>query len=174
MEEKKLVNVTVCLDSGKLATDACKADIRTASGLSRVDTAAVYPEDVPKEYCTSHVLVNYCPEGQAVANDYCAMFAEAQGFALTQKALVKLTQDIVDEIVAAGKFKLESVYVNDSYIYLINPDGSDGNFKGLNGKLNSGVNLPYVTCTKHTKQAWDNYQATHPFWPIFPGGSFVG
>jgi len=174
VDEKKLVDVTVCLDSGKLATDACKADIRTEGGLSRVDTASVYPEDVPDGYCTDHVFVNYCPEGNAVANEYCAMFAEAQGFTLSQKALVKLTQETIDEIVAAKKFKLESAYLGDEYVYLINPDGSDGAFKGMNGKLNANVKSPYITCTKHTKEAWDKYQATHPFWPIFPGGSFVG
>ena len=63
-------SVTVCLDSGKLATAACSADAR---GISRVATVNCYPEDAPTEYCDKHVQVDYCVTGGGVATDYCYM-----------------------------------------------------------------------------------------------------
>ena len=57
--------VSFCLDCGRLATDLCSTDIRG----SRVSTAYVAPEDVPKRNCDCHVSVQMC--GSAVANEFC-------------------------------------------------------------------------------------------------------
>lgn len=168
VNENKLKEVTVCLDSGKIATEACHADPRTTEGFTRVDKACVFPEDVPTEVCDKHVFVAYCDECNAVANEYCKLFAEAEGRELSQKALVKLTQEQIDEIIAASKYKLDPVFNSNDYIYLINPDGSDGNFKGLNGKLNQGVDAPYIICTTHTKEAWEKYQESQIVVPEEP------
>ena len=180
VDDGDLVTVTMCLDSGKLATDACKADARTLSGLSRTDTAKVYREDVPKETCDKHVYVNYCTDGKAVANEYCALFAEAEGFELEQKTLLKMTQAQMDAIKAASKHGLKDIYLKNDYIYLINEDGTDGVFKGFSGKLNEGVEAPYLVCTKHTKEAWEEYQNSQAIVPEEPlpgepeDGEFVG
>lgn len=61
-----LTSVTVCMDSGLLATDACRADAR-----GRVQTVEVLPGTEPTESCTRHVFVNYCTEGQCVAGENC-------------------------------------------------------------------------------------------------------
>ena len=61
-----LTSVTVCMDSGLLATDACRADAR-----GRVQTVQVVPGTEPTESCARHVFVNYCTEGQCVAGEYC-------------------------------------------------------------------------------------------------------
>ena len=70
----KLREVTVCLDSGMLATDACTADVRS---VSRVETVSVYSEDMPTKTCDQHVLVDYCTTGKGVANEYCKQLAAA-------------------------------------------------------------------------------------------------
>ena len=61
-----LTSVTVCMDSGLLATDACRADAR-----GRVQTVEVVPGTEPTESCARHVFVSYCTEGQCVAGENC-------------------------------------------------------------------------------------------------------
>ena len=61
-----LTSVTVCMDSGLLATDACRADPR-----GRVHTVEVVPGTEPTESCARHVFVSYCTEGQCVAGEHC-------------------------------------------------------------------------------------------------------
>ena len=62
-----LTKVTVCLDSGKLASEACAMDSRG----SRVTTVEVASGTAPTETCTMHVVRNYCTEGQCLAGDTC-------------------------------------------------------------------------------------------------------
>ena len=76
--------MTICTESGKLATDACRADPRG----SCAQTVYVYPEDRPTQYCDLHVMARYCEGGQAAANDYCA---QVRGNTVTEKGLVKMS-----------------------------------------------------------------------------------
>ena len=53
----------------------------------------------------------------------------------------------------------------DKYIYLINGNGSDAVFKGINGNLKQWKDAPYVICPAHTPTSWAEYeeaQATEP------------
>ena len=95
-DSKKMVKTTVCLDCGKLATEACQMDAR---GLNRTQTVRVYKEDIPKEACDCHVLVDYCANG--VANSYCRHLAEKGKVSLKPKALVKMTKADLKELRAA-------------------------------------------------------------------------
>ncbi len=52
----ELVEFEYCMDTGKLPTDACRADQRG----SRVAKGYLYAEDVPTEYCDAHVQVEVC------------------------------------------------------------------------------------------------------------------
>ena len=61
------VNVSVCADSGLLATEACGADLRG----SRVHTVTVLQGTAPKEHCSMHVMKDYCPEGDCLAGEFC-------------------------------------------------------------------------------------------------------
>ena len=70
----------------------------------------------------------------------------------------------------------------NEWVYLINWDGTDAVFRGINGMLDQGVDAPYVVCTEHTKEAWEAYLESQipeppveeptdpdsPFVPIFP------
>ena len=147
----KMTSVTVCLDSGKLATDECKNDIRG----SRTQTVAVYPEDRPSGYCKHHVSVDFCVTGDGVANEYCFKFATVDSsVVIEKKSLVKLTQSKFEEIQQAMKHGLTDIFLQNNYIYLTTDEGEDAVYKGLDGKVNAGIKAPYKVCTKHTANIW--------------------
>lgn len=153
--------VTVCLDSGKIATEACKADIRQGGEFTRVDTANCYPEDRPVEVCDKHVLVEYC-SGGGVATDYCKLFAEVDSnVKITEKGLVKMTRSEMEELLKAEPYRLNEQFLRDDYVYLVKENGTPDVFKGFHGKANNGVEAPYLVCPVHTKEAWETYQAEH-------------
>ena len=62
-----LSKVTVCMDSGLLATDACKCDLRG----SRVHTVEVATGTGPTESCNLHKMIQYCTEGKCIAGPNC-------------------------------------------------------------------------------------------------------
>jgi len=187
-EDKALYNsylmksVTVCLDSGKIATSACGEDVRE---ISRTEDARVYSEDYPSEYCDKHVVMEICSHG-GVANEYCKLFAARENqteedlVTVEKKALVKMTQTEIDEINKASGYGLVDYMLGDEWVYLINWDGSDGVFKGIDGKLEQETDAPYVVCKEHTQEAWEAYlqsqipeppieeptEPEQPFWPF--------
>ena len=153
----KLKSVTVCLDSGKLATDACKADIRSED-LSRVANSVVYAEDYPEDYCDQHVMVEYC-SGGGVANEYCKLFAEVDSSVkITETALLKLTETQVSDLKRASKYGLQKAYLSDEYVYYTDDDGEDAQWLGFYNKIKQDVEAPYIVCPEHDQKAWDKYQ----------------
>ncbi len=66
-EKTELVEVTYCLDSGLIPNAYCSQDERG----SRVATARVAKEDVPKETCGCHVMVEVCGETGLPSNAFC-------------------------------------------------------------------------------------------------------
>lgn len=175
----KMKSVTVCLDSGKLATDACKSDVRVTEKFVRTADSAVYAEDLPTERCDKHVVVEQCSCGGA-ANEWCKKFAEVFALAedpefvgtvtlpagdkvtVEEKSLVKLTRQEMDEIYKALKCGLVTEYSGNEWIYQVNKDGSDAVFKGLDGKLVQSQDAPYLICEEHTEEAWNAYLASIP------------
>lgn len=148
----KMSSVTVCLDSGKLATDACKSDVRG----NRTQTVAVYGEDRPSKRCDLHVTVDYCATGDAVANEYCKKIASVnKSVSIVQKSLRKLTRQDITEILKAKGHGLNDIFLQDNYVYLVTDDGQDANFKGFKNNINSGISAPYKVCTKHTQAGWN-------------------
>ena len=159
----------ICLDSGKRATDACRSDIRTKLGLvNRTQTVMAYSDDLPSETCDKHIMVDYCVTGNGVATEYCPKF---EGVQIEKRALVKLTQDEIDELLQAESIGLSEEYLLDDYVYFINDDGTPGNFKGFHGDINKGINAPYKVCTVHTKEAWEQAHKQDPTEPSEPGDS---
>ncbi len=157
-DSSKMTTVSVCLDSGKHATDACKADVRGG----RIEDVRVYPEDSPSGRCNKHVLVDYCTVGEGVATDYCKEFAKVDAnIKIEKKGLLKLTKAEMQEILNAKNYGLVKEYTLENYVYLVGSDGKDGDYKGFSGKINANVTAPYKTCKRHTKEAWEEYQAQH-------------
>ena len=153
-----MVSVSVCLDSGMLATDACKADVR---GGSRASTALVYREDIPSKSCTKHVKVEYC-SGGGVATEFCKKFAEVEKtIKIEEKSLVKLTQAEMKKITDAKGSNLNEFYYQDNYVYFVKDDGKDGIYKGFSGKVNAKVDAPYQVCPEHTEESWKKYEEEH-------------
>ncbi len=148
LHSNRLQSVEVCISSGKLATDACRADVRNANPISgdfiSTSTSAVYPEDMPNEYCDKHVALDYC-SGGGVATDACRQ----AGGGITKRGLVKMTQSEIDEIVRASSYNLIKDYTRDDYVYYVNADGTDGWFRGVRNNLSQNVRAPYKICPKH-------------------------
>lgn len=156
--KENMVEVTVCLDSGKLVNDACLQDIR---GLDRTSTVLVYKEDIPQEYCDAHIQLDYCAVGGAIANEYCQKFAQIGTILLEKRALVKMTQSQIDELEMAEDFGLSKKYLSDKYIYQVNSKGDPVAFHGIHGDISSSD--PCLTCTTHTQASWEAYKAENPW-----------
>ncbi len=62
-----VIKATFCKDSGKLMTDACRADPRG----NRAESGYFADGTQPSSYCTTHVLVNYDAVTGAVASAGC-------------------------------------------------------------------------------------------------------
>ena len=136
-------SVSVCLDSGNLATDACRHDAR---GINRVVEVMVYPEDMPEGVCTKHVDVHYCVDGGGVATEYCSLFGDAN---IQTMSLVKLTPAEVREIRDAARTGLVDVYTDNGYVYYISEGGEELPWTGFYGNLtNEGA---YHNCPLHTQ-----------------------
>ena len=145
----RMQSVNICLSSGKLATEACTHDVRQISPLvadefMSTTLTAVYPEDMPKEVCDKHVMVEYC-SGGGVATQAC----KDSGATIAKRGLVKLTQSEIDDIVRASGHGLWRDYRRNDYVYYINSDGSDGWFRGIRNDLSQGERAPYQLCPKH-------------------------
>lgn len=143
-------SVGVCLDSGKLATAACKSDVRG----DRVSYANCYPEDIPAGTCSKHVSVEYCVTGGGVATEYCSMFEDVE---IASRSLVKLTQAEVNEIRNAISAGLVDIYYDDGYVYYLGT-GDGAAWHGFRDDYPDN-DKPYLLCPMHTKEAWEEYQA---------------
>lgn len=148
-------SVGVCLDSGLIATAACRNDVR---GADRVGYANCYPEDAPTGTCNKHVSVEYCVTGGGVATEYCSKFAEYEDVDIQSKSLVKMTPAGIEEIKAAMYSGLYEMYYDDAYVYLVNEAGEPIPWHGFHDDRNQDVDLPYIPCPVHTREAWEKYQ----------------
>ncbi len=159
-----MVEVAVCLDCGKLATDACRVDARYYnSNTSRIDYVYVYEEDAPTDECDCHVMVEFCMECNAVANEYCHKLASVGKATIVERSLVKKTKAQVEDLALASKNGLWAAHKANNYIFLVDKDGEPLNeYKGIDGKQNKKVDAPYLVCNEHTKKDWDKYLKDHP------------
>ena len=162
-DKDELVPVTICLDSGGLASAACKADVR---GINRLETVLVFPEDAPADYCDAHIMLPYCTEGDAVANEYCKEFAKAGVIALDERGLVKMTRERIEAIRKASNYGLQSKYVNNKYIYQVDSQGQPEPFRGISENLTNSD--PCMTCKVHTQEKWEAYYNEHLARPDVP------
>lgn len=167
--EDLMEKVVVCLDSGKLATKACYADVRETS---RVRESWVYGEDYPTEYCDKHIQMDVCSSGH-VANEYCTLFAERENqteedtVTVTKQSLVKMTQAELDAIKKASGYGLAGFAQGTDWVYRIYDSGA-------------ATESAYKECEEHTLEAWEEYLASqvpeepvdpdNPTEPVPPGG----
>ena len=139
---ENFVSTKVGLDCGNLATEACSIDVRTAqSGVSRVEEVMVYPEDVPTQSCTCHIVLDFCVDCNRVANTGCTN--------TVKRSLLKMTQAKVNEIIKASDVGLLSAYKKENYIYLVDKQGNPIPFHGFKNDQNVGLDLPYLGCYIH-------------------------
>ena len=127
---------SMCLDSGKRASSAC----------TRTTSALAYSGDVNVGYCNQHISVDYCSAGKGAANEYCELM-EAK---ITSKSYVKLDSDDVKEIRNAMKAGLSGGYPDEENVYY-----TSGAWHGYSGNRQSGSDEHCLTCTKHSKKAYE-------------------
>ena len=162
-DREKMVEIDVCVDSGGLVTDACRKDIRgLVRDKDRTRTVLVYPEDIPEEYCNKHIMMDYCTEGESVANEYCQKFAAVGMLKMSERGLLKMTRSEIDELKDAAEFRLRNEYLWNGYIYQVDSYGNPEAFSGINYDI-AGATTPCVCCWKHTKEKWDAYVAENPW-----------
>ena len=158
-DDSDMRTVTVCKDSGLLATEACKADPRG----DRSQKVLVYRSDVIKDECDKHILMDLCVDGEGVANEFCL---QIPGLKLGKVGLLKVTEEELEEIKKAKTVK----DLTDGLIYLVNKKGEDRWFYGLDGKINKDLKVPYKVCTLHTEKDLipDEPEPTDPVDPTDP------
>lgn len=62
--------VSICLDCGQIATEACSNDIRNVlAGTSRIGTFTFVSGDAPTSYCTCHVPITICTDDPILNED---------------------------------------------------------------------------------------------------------
>lgn len=170
--------INICLDSGKIATEACENDVRVSlyavDKFTRITESAVYEEDMIEDKCDKHVLVQHC-SGGGVATEYCHLFAAVdETVTVEEKALVKISVQELEEIRKAKSLKLKEYYLGNEWIWLVDEEGKDTVFTGVDGKLKQNVNAPYLICPVHDQAAWEEYQSSlepippEPIDPIDP------
>ena len=151
--------ITVCLDCGKLATDACSIDARYYNtSTKRTAKAKVYAEDIPYESCDCHVIIDFCSSSNCAANEYCKEFAKLGQTQIVKRSLVKTTKSGLEAIrVAAGKGLNQNYYYYSNYIYLVDKDGKPIPYFGIFDNVNEGLSVPYTQCSVHTQASWEAY-----------------
>lgn len=163
--ERDMKAVRICLDCGKLATDACSLDARLFNGnaeTTRVDTALVYPEDAPLEDCDCHVIVDFCESCNAVANAYCKKLAAVGKATIVKRSLTRITEGKLEDIINASKNNLYPMHCAENYIYLVDRNGSPASYYGFDGQKNEGLELPYLVASGHTREDWEAFVRDHP------------
>lgn len=91
VDETKLTTVSVCMDSGMLATDACANDPRG----SRVRSVVVAADTAPKETCTMHQAISYCADGKCEATTSCPSAS------LTSMIALNYNREVINDIATA-------------------------------------------------------------------------
>jgi hypothetical protein len=139
---------SICLDTGKIATDACSRDVR---GGNHVSFAYCYREDIKGVgACDQHVLVNYCVTGGGVATDWCRKF---DGVTIKEVSLVKRDKAEIDELKKARTCGLEAEHTLDYYVWY-----TGGNWHGFSGNAQPDVKAPYIVCPMHNQKTWEEKQ----------------
>lgn len=87
-DDSELMRVSICSHSGLLATDACRADAR---GVNCATSVYLFEEDIPKEECTAHMMVDWCEGCQAIANRWCAL---VPGNTVTRKSMLIINAEL--------------------------------------------------------------------------------
>ena len=131
-----MIGVSVCLDSGKWATEACGKDGRETN---RVDSAMCYPEDAPSGSCDKHIIVEMC-SGGGISTEWCEKFAEVdETVKIKESAFVRYTKEEYNAAASAmGKGFLDKKFV-------------------LVGSKVDADDMEDMECPEHTEEAWEKY-----------------
>ena len=149
-DDTGMVYANVCLDSGLKSTSACSADAR---GISRIASALVYPEDVPKDFCNKHIQYTFC-SGGGIPTEWCKLFAEdpKSGVTISTGSYVNLSAEEYNAAAEAVEQGLDPVYISRG------------------GIMTGGIGSE---CTVHTQKSWQEYQNSLKNDTSLPNGATV-
>ena len=127
-----MIGVSVCLDSGKWATEACSKDGR---GVTRVASAMCYPEDSPSGSCNKHITIEQC-SGGGTPTEWCKKFAEVdETVKIKESSYVHYTASEYNTLAS----NVGGEYIKQEFILVGDDDLQD------------------KTCPAHTQETWDAY-----------------
>jgi penicillin-binding protein 1A len=133
--------VTICCDTGLLASEACEHEIRG----SRTMTLYMRPEDIPTSVCEAHVYADICKDSMDAVGPDCPEFS-------------RVRYSVLDPTKYDGEMTLPLFFLNGVYPKRVNPNhySSDEDYRlalvAYEEKLASAT--PYVLqdlipCRKH-------------------------
>ena len=143
--------VSYCLDCGRLATDLCSADVRG----TRVATAYLAAEDVPKRNCDCHVSVTLCASGN-IANDFCPV-EEQKTVSLLNFHRTYPSNEAGQTLTIGDQIHCAPYELTETQI--------------AEGLLKPGADT-YMVCTEHTEPVQDDDPWFDPDNPDEPGSNY--
>ncbi len=148
----QLVECTYCKDSGKLISEACKADPRgnrSAKGYFTKDT-------MPTEYCTTHVLINYDTSTSSIACPGCPQSSIKQVGLLNIQRNFPVQIKVVDaQYTCMADFDFSLGKSASSLPYY--SAALNGGYAGTSG----GTNLYNRICSTHKHEVADTKSDTN-------------
>ncbi len=124
----QIVECTYCRDSGKLVSEACKADPRG----NRAETGFFSKDTMPTEYCTTHVLIDFDTSTNSIACPACPEASIKKVGLLNIQRRLPITIRIVDAqytCMPDFNFALGKPTADTPYYF----PGLDGMYPGTSG-----------------------------------------
>ena len=146
--------VTICCDTGLLASEACEHEIRG----SRTMTLYMRPEDIPTSVCEAHVYTDICKDSMDAIGADCPEYSHVQ-------------YSVLDLTKYDGEMTLPLYFLNGIYPKRVNPNhySTDEDYRlalvAYEEKLASAT--PYVLqelipCRKHNRDPLTGWIVEYP------------
>ena len=139
--------VTICCDTGLLASEACEHEIRG----NRTMSLYMRPEDIPTSICEAHVYTSICKDSLDAAGDDCPA-----------DSIVQLS--VLDPDKYDGELTLPLYFQDGHYPKQVSPEDEEA-YRAYQEKLDSAT--PYVLqklipCRKHNRDPLTGWIIEYP------------
>ena len=144
-----VVQVEVCRDSGLLPTELCKKDRRG----SRVYTEYFNSKNgtIPTEYCTTHKVVEVCPDSFKLANPTCISKVGTVGIVFIDRNYQTPPSSLPEDY----EYEVPKTYCELDMHYC--PKDENGNYITYDTNYNSGDDEEDDDTPSYLRWRWRNY-----------------
>lgn len=144
-----VVQVEVCRDSGLLPTELCKKDRRG----SRVYTEYFNNKNgtIPTEYCTTHKVVEVCPDSFKLANPTCISKVGTVGIVFIDRNYQTPPSSLPEDY----EYEVPKTYCELDMHYC--PKDENGNYITYDTNYNSGDDEEDDDTPSYLRWRWRNY-----------------